>query len=115
MNTSISNETERKRAKMIAWTGTVAYLVFFPFLLMLAFASIMVFDRPNTSMLFGLVLIFLYFLMPFSILFTFYLVWSRYLQGDFKKSQRFCWVPLYVVGLVLASFALMDVIEGLFK
>lgn len=114
MNTSISEESERKKTKRWAWVTTITYLILFPFLLMLAFVSVMVFDRPNTPILFGLLLIFMYFLMPLTILCTIYLVWSRYAQGDYKQSQRFCWVPLYVIGMVLVSFALMDVIEGLF-
>jgi hypothetical protein len=109
MNTSIS---ERKKTKRLAWITTVAYLILFPFLLMLAFASVMVFDRPNTSILFGLVLIVMYFLMLLSIPSTFYLVWSRYMQGDYKQSRSFCWIPLYVIGAILISFALMDAIEG---
>src|ERR1700724_3610024 len=77
MNTSICGGSERKKTKGWAWITTVAYLIFFPFLLMLALASVMVFDRPNTSILFGLGLILMYFLMPLSIPCTFYLVWSR--------------------------------------
>ena len=115
MNASNSEEFERKKAKRWAWIATVAYLMLFPFLLMLAFASVMVFDRPNTPILFGLGLIFMYFLMPLSIPCTFYLVWSRYTHGNYQQSRRFCWIPIWVIGAVLTSFALMDVIEGLFK
>lgn len=114
-NTSLAEESERKKTKRWTWITTLGYLILFPFLLMLAFASFMVFDRPNTSILFGLGLIFMYFLMPLSIPCTFYLVWSRYMQGNYKQSQRFCWIPIWVIGAVLTSFALMDVIEGLFK
>ena len=112
MNASIPEGFERKKAKRWAWTTTVVYLVLFPFLLMLALASVMVFDRPNTSILFGLGLIFMYFLMPLSIPCTFYLVWSRYMHGNYQQSRRFCWIPIWVIGAVLTSFALMDVIEG---
>ena len=111
MNTSSS---ERKKTKRWAWITTIAYLILFPFLLMLAFASVMVFDRPNTPIAFGLGLIFMYFLMPLSIPCTFYLVWSRYVRGDYKQSQCYYWIPLYVIGAVLISFALMDTIEDFF-
>lgn len=111
MNTSSS---ERKKTKRWAWITTIVYLILFPFLLMLAFASVMVFDRPNTPIAFGLGLIFIYFLMPLSIPCTLYFVWSRYVQGDYKQSQRYYWMPVYVIGAVLISFALMDSIEGFF-
>jgi threonine/homoserine/homoserine lactone efflux protein len=114
MNTSSSEGSERKKTKRWAWITTIAYLILFPFLLMLAFASVMVFDRPNTPIAFGLGLIFMYFLMPLSIPCTLYLVWSRYAQGDYKQSQRYYWIPVYVIGAVLISFALMDAIEGFF-
>ena len=109
----ISN-SERKRTKRWAWIMTIAYLILFPFLLMLAFASVMVFDRPNTSIAFGLGLIFMNFLMPLSIPCALYLMWSRYVQGDYKQSRRYYWIPFYVIGAVLISFALMDTIEGFF-
>jgi hypothetical protein len=114
MNISSSEGSERKKTKTWGWITTIAYLILFPFLLMLAFASVMVFDRPNTPIAFGLGLIFMYFLMPFSIPCTFYLVWSRYAQGEYKQSRRYYWIPLYVIGAVLISFALMDAIEGFF-
>ena len=114
-NTSFSKESERKKTKRWAWITTVAYLILFPFLLMLAFASFMVFDRSDTSIFFGLGLIFIYFLMPLSIPCACYLVWSRYTQANYAQSRRFCWIPIWIIGTVLVSFALMDVIEGLFK
>ncbi len=109
-----ASSSERKKTKRRAWITTIAYLILFPFLLMLASASVMVFHRPNTSIAFGLGLIFMYFLMPLSIPCALYLMWSRYLQGDYKQSRRYYWIPLYVIGAVLISFALMDAIEGFF-
>lgn len=109
-----TSDSERKKTKRWAWITTIVYLLVFPFLLVLAFTSVMVFDRPNTSIAFGLGLIFMYFLMPLSIPCTLYLVWSRYVQGDYKDSRRYYWTPLYVIGAVLIGFALMDVIEGFF-
>ena len=107
-----ASSSERRKAKRRAWITTIAYLILFPFLLMLAFASVMVFDRPNTSIAFGLGLIFMYFLMPLSMPCALYLMWSRYVQGDYKQSRRYYWIPIYVIGAVLISFALMDAIEG---
>lgn len=113
-NMTNASSSERKKTKMGAWITTAVYLILFPFLLMLAFASVMVFDRPNTPIVFGLGLIFMYFLMPLSIPCGLYLVWSRYALGDYKQSRRYYWIPMYVIGAVLISFALMDVIEGFF-
>lgn len=113
-NMTNASSSERKKTKMGAWITTLVYLILFPFLLMLAFASVMVFDRPNTPIAFGLGLIFMYFLMPLSIPYALYLMWSRYVQGDYKQSQRYYWIPVYVIGAVLISFALMDAIEGFF-
>lgn len=110
---SISS-TEKKKTKRWAWVTTIIYLILFPFLLMLAFASVMVFDRPNTPIAFGLGLIFMYFLMPLSIPYTLYLVWSRYLQGHYKQSRCYYWISMYVIGAVLISFSLMDAIEIIF-
>lgn len=109
-----ASSSERKKTKRWAWITTIIYLILFPFLLMLACASVMVFDRPNTPIAFGLGLIFMYFLMPLSIPCTFYLVWSRYMQGDYKQSRSYYWIPVYVIGVVLISFALMDAIESFF-
>jgi phosphoglycerol transferase MdoB-like AlkP superfamily enzyme len=115
MEAPISQKIEKEKAKRLAWTTTIIYLSLLPFLLMIAFASVMVFDRPNTPLFFGLALIFLYFLMPLSILLAVYLVWSRFVQGNYKQSRRFCWIPCYVIGTVLSSFALMDAVENIFK
>ncbi len=114
MNTFFDEESERKKTCRWAWIATVFYLILFPFLFMLALASFMVFDRPNTSILFGFGLIFIYFLMPLSIPCTFYLVWSRYARKSYTKSRRFCWIPIWIIGAVLISFAMMDVVESFF-
>ena len=106
--------SERKKTKRGAWIATIVYLILFPFLLMLAFASVMVFDRPNTSIAFGLGLIFMYFLMPLSIPCALYLMWSRYVLGNYKQSRRYYWIPMYIIGAILISLALMDAIEGFF-
>jgi hypothetical protein len=111
MNAPVSNGIARKKTKKCALAATITYLILFPFLLMLAVASFMVFDSPNITVPFGLSIILMYFLMPLSIPFTFYLVWSRYSRGDYKKSRRFCLLPIYVAGIVLGSFALMDTIS----
>lgn len=113
MNISSIGESEKRKTKRWACIITAIYLLLFPFLLMLACASFMVFDRPHTSIFFGLGLIGMYFLMPLSIPCALYLVWSQYIRGCYRKSRRFCWIPVLVIGAVLTSFALIDVVESL--
>jgi phosphoglycerol transferase MdoB-like AlkP superfamily enzyme len=115
MNTFHEEESDRKKTWRWLRIATIAYLIVFHFLFMLALASSMVFDRPNTSIFCGFGLIFIYFLMPLSIPCTLYLVWSRYARNYYAKSRRFCLIPIWVIGAVLLSFAIMDVVEGLFK
>lgn len=80
----------RKKAKKFAWAVTIAYLVLLPFLGMLAVASIMVFDSPSMTVPVGLSIIIMYFCMPLSVPVTIYFVWSRYLQGNYRKSWQCC-------------------------
>ncbi len=108
MNVSIDIEDDRKKTKRYAWITTIIYLVLFPFLFMFATTSIMIFDSPSMSVLFGLSIIFLCFCVPLSIPFTFYFIWSRYSQGEYRKSRRFCLLPLYIAMIAFAYNALID-------
>lgn len=75
---------------------------------MYAITSVMVFDSPSMTVPFGLSIIFLFFCVPLSIPFTFYLVWSRYVQGKYKKSRQFCLLPLYIAVIAFVCNALLD-------
>lgn len=110
MNISIDIEDDRKKTKKCAWAATIIYLILFPLLFMFAVTSIMIFDSPRMSVLFGLSIIFLCFCVPLSIPFTFYFVWSRYSQGKYKKSRQFCLLPLYIAIVAFAYNALVDII-----
>ena len=87
-------ENDKKQTKRYAWLATSVYLILLPFLFMFAITSILIFDSPSMSVFFGLSIIFLFFCVPFSILCAFYFIWSRYLRGEYKKSRRFCLLPL---------------------
>ena len=101
----------RKKAKRSAWLATIIYLVLFPFLFMLAGASILVFDSPSMPIPLGLSIIFVYFCVPLSIPISVYFVWSRYLRGDYQESRRFCLMPLYFFVALLIYEAFADVIR----
>ncbi len=108
MNIPITIEEDRRKTKRCARIVTVIYLVLFPFLFLFAATSVMIFDSPGMSLPFGLPIIFLYFCIPLSIPFTFYFVWSRYSQGEYKKSRRFCLLPVYIFIIVSTYSSLIS-------
>jgi Mn2+/Fe2+ NRAMP family transporter len=114
MNILPSVEEDRKKTKKCIWIATISYLCLLPFVFMLAVASIMVFDSPSMTVAIGLSIIFMYFCVPLSIPVTLYLVWSRYSQGDYKKSRWCCLMPLCVFTLTMAYDALVEVMRFLF-
>lgn len=114
MDIPFSIEADRKKTKKCAWTATIIYLLFFPFLFMFAAASIMIFDSPRMPVPLGLSIIFMYFCIPFSIPFTFYFIWSRYSQAEYKKSRQFCLIPLYILLVTFIFDVLMDAIRTIF-
>lgn len=103
-----ASSAEKQKAKKRAWIVTIVYLILFPFLLMFAWTSFMIFGLPNMPIALGLGFILSYFLMPLSIPCTLYLVWSRYMQGEYLQSKRYCLIPLYVIGAALIYSTLMD-------
>jgi hypothetical protein len=111
MDASIEIEKERRSTKTCAWTATIIYLVLFPFLFMFAAASTMIFDNPDMPVSFGLSIIFLCFCVPLSIPFALCLAWSRYSQGIYKKSRRFCLIPLYIA---IGTFAYNAFVQTVF-
>jgi len=114
MNIAFCAEKDRRKTKKYAWTATTIYCLLFPFLLMTAAASAMIFDDPSMPTPLGLSVIFLCFCIPLSIPFTFYFVWSRYSQGEYKKSRQFCLIPLYILIGTLAYHVLTHTIRSLF-
>lgn len=73
---------------------------------MFAAVSILIFDSPSMPVPFGLSVIVLCFCVPLSIPYTFYLVLSRYSQGEYKKSRQFCLLPFYIAMATMAYDAL---------
>jgi len=88
-------EKNRKSAKYFAAGFTVLYMVLFlPFFYM-GFLSSMVFDNPRMTVPVGLSIIFLTFLISLSMPVSIYLIWSRYLRGEYKKTRIFCALPIF--------------------
>ncbi len=114
MNVSFCTEKDRKKTKRYAWAATIIYCLLFPFLFMFAAASTMIFDDSSMPVSLGLSIIFLCFCIPLSIPFTFYFVWSRYSQGEYKKSRQFCLIPLYILIGIFIYHVLTDTIRSLF-
>lgn len=94
------NNRTRKQTKRYAWIVTIIYLVLFPFLSMLAMASGMISDSPSIAFPVVLSVIALYFCIPLSIPISLYLIWSRFLKKNYRNSRRYCFLPLYVFGIV---------------
>jgi hypothetical protein len=114
MNVSNCTEQDKRKTKKCAWVATVIYCLLFPFLFMFAAASVMIFDSPSMPVPLGLSIIFLYFCVPLSIPFTFYFVWSRYSQGEYKKSRQFCLIPLYILMGTFIYDVVTDTLRSLF-
>lgn len=114
MNISIDVEGDRKKTKRYAWLATIIYCLLFPFLFMFAAVSTMIFDDPGMSTPLGLSIIFLCFCIPLSIPFTFYFIWSRYSQGEYRKSRQYCLIPLYILIFIIIYDSLMDAIRSMF-
>lgn len=114
MDISFGTEEDRKKTKKYAWTATIIYCLLFPFLFMFAVASAMIFDDPSMPTPLGLSVIFFCFCIPLSIPFTFYFVWSRYSQGEYKKSRQFCLIPFYILIGAFLYHVLTATIRSLF-
>lgn len=114
MDKSFCNGRERRKTKICAWIATIIYLLLFPFLVMFAGASTMVFDSPSMTITYGLSIIFLSLCIPLSIPITLYFVWSRYSQDKYKISRLFCLIPFCIAVVTFFCFILEDIIRFLF-
>ena len=97
-------EKNRKNAKHCAVGFTVLYMVLFlPFFYM-GLLSSMVFDNPRMTASVGLSIIFLTLLISLSMPVSIYLMWSRYLRGEYKKTRIFCALPIFTfIGVSLIT------------
>lgn len=114
MNIASCAKKDRRKTKKCAWLATIIYCLLFPFLLVFAAASAMIFDDPSMPTPLGLSVIFLCFCVPLSIPFTFYFVWSRYSQGEYKRSRQFCLIPLSILIGAFIYHMLTSSIRSLF-
>jgi hypothetical protein len=86
-------DRDRKSAKCCAISFSIIYLMLFlPFFYM-GMLSSMAFDNPIMTAPVGIVIMLLTFSISFSMPISIYLMWSRYLCGQYKKTRIFCAIP----------------------
>lgn len=102
----------QKSAKRCAVGFTILYIILFlPFFYM-GLLSSMVFDNPRMTVPIGLSIIFLTLLISLSMPVSIYLMWSRYLRGEYRKTLIFCALPIFTfIGVSL----LTEVLGGLLR
>jgi hypothetical protein len=111
---TIAEDTNEMRnsVKRLATGFTIAYIIlFFPFFYMGLFSS-MTFDNPRMTVPVGLSIMFFIFLIPFSIPISIYLMWSRYLRGQYQKTRIFCVLPFFT--FIGVSF-IVEVLRALLR
>lgn len=80
---------------------------------MIAGVSVMKFDSPTITPAIGVLLILMYACVPLSIPITLYLVWTRFTQGLYQKSRRFCFIPLYVTAVLIVFDYIVRAVHSL--
>lgn len=109
-------DKQRVLSKYLAIAVTVVYVLMFPFLFGISFTSLMVFDKPNLSTLFGLMIIFAFFCIPFSILPSIIFIWSNYSKRRYKKMCFYCFLPVLTFALsMLVIIGLVEINDILFS
>ncbi len=103
-----SKEFQRS-TKRLASLSTLVYVLLFIPMAMFAVASIMVFDAPDIPIPVGLSIIFIFCWVPISIPVSLYLIWSRYLNGVYKKCRFYCTLPILTVVIVVILNALIEI------
>lgn len=94
-----TEDKQRTVSKYLAIAATIIYVLLFPFLLGIAFSSLMVFDKPNLSTFFGLMIIFAFFFIPLSIIPSVIFIWSNYSKSKYKKMYFYCFLPVLTFSL----------------
>ncbi|MBS0616539.1 MAG: hypothetical protein JSR58_08320 [Verrucomicrobia bacterium] len=103
-------EKDREKAKLCAWAATIIYSLSLPFFALIFFVGMVALGDSKTPQLFAAVALIWFFCIPLSISVAFYLIWSRYVQGEYKKSRRFCLIPACTfIGGILYLFLLIRV------
>ena len=101
----------RRSAKICILLSTVIYVALFPYFLYVGFVLLrFAFEVFRESIFGSLLVLFLTLLTPFlSIPVSIYLMWSRYLRGQYEKARFFCALPVYTfIGAFCAAFILYD-------
>ncbi len=94
-------DKQRVLSQYLAIAATVIYVLMFPLLLGISFSSLMVFDKPNLSTLFGLMIILAFFCMPLSIFPSIIFIWSNYSKRKYKKMYFYCFLPVLTFALCM--------------
>lgn len=102
---------EQKVAKNYGFIFTVIYVILFPILLYFSLFSFMAFDNPRMTTPLGLTYIFLFLSIPLSIPIALFLLWLKYLRGEYQKTLVFCTLPLLTATV---SIILVKLLEALF-
>ena len=105
-------EKDRKKSKWYAWSATIIYLFLFPFSLLFAGSSVLIFDSSRISVPVGLSVVFLYLCIPVSMLYTLCLVWSRYFKKEYKLVGKFCLIPLYVLAVTFIFETFVNIVTS---
>ena len=107
MSIAYCAEKDREKARKCAWAATIIYCLSFPFFILIFFVALVAPRDSKIPGLFNAVALIWFFCIPLSISVAFYLIWSRYVQGEYKKSRRFCLIPACTfIGGVLYLFLL---------
>jgi hypothetical protein len=97
---------KRKITKCILVTWTVIYLICFPFIFWASLWSALVFDNPSMTRLIGGIIICLALCVPFSMLVSIWLMWSKYRKAQYRQA-RWLWIlPFFMFALTLLFTAI---------
>jgi hypothetical protein len=111
---SLANTVERKTfPKLLAILFTLIYIVLFPLCCYIWPLFGLLFDNPRIATTFGFWIMSLTLLIPLSMPFSIYFIWSRYRRGLYEQVGLFCGLPLAVfMGIILIVSALLSSINS---
>jgi len=102
-------DLQRKVKKGSIFFTALYSILFIPFI-GYAFLSPFVFHSPRTTVVRDFVFVFLAWLLPLSIPFSIFRMWSNYNQGRYHHIRVFWALPI----LVVAGFVLIDILLDFF-
>lgn len=100
----------RRMAKYCAIFWTMIYVLLLPLLTYMALLSAMIFDNPRLSITKGVLLIFIFSLIPLSLPLSIDLMWSSYVCKEYRKTLLFWLLPWLTTIIVLTIEAAIRII-----